>query len=380
MERYRSYTAKDFLQDEYFIEWQLLQSEEHNRYWEEVLATYPHLADRITEAQYLFRQAVRLNDHETDVEEEDLMYIQFEKRVKRKVIPLYIKMAASIAAIAIVVFLFMKESTHTEITSEIAAIQSMALPSFEDIDEIRLITEDSIIILADNAELTYHELATLTQQQKETEEFNKLIVPYGKRSFIALSDGTKVWVNSGTVVQFPKTFDGKEERNIMVSGEIYIEVEKDENRPFRIQSPHYDVEVLGTKFNVSAYPQDTESHVVLVEGAVQINTSEDSVRMYPNQMFTKTKGTHTLRQVDVQRYISWKNGWLQLESIPLEQLASRLSKYYGKTIVCDESVKNLTSSGKLFLFDNVDKLLNTISKNMHISYRYEDDVIRLERK
>jgi len=381
MERYRSYTAKDFLQDEHFIEWQLLQDEEHDRYWKEVLVTYPHLADSIAEAQYLFRQAVRLNDHEVSVEEEDWMYAQFEKRVKRKkIIPLYIKMAAPIAAIAIVVFLFTKESTHKEIIHEMADIQQIELPSFEQIDEVQLVTKDSTIILADNTALTYDELTSFIQRPHETKVFSKLIVPHGKRSSLVLSDGTKIWVNAGTVVQFPETFDAKGARSIIVSGEIYIEVKKDETRPFRIKSPYYEIEVLGTKFNVSAYPNEEESHVVLVEGSVQINTPEDKVRMYPNQLFTKTKDRHSLQQVDVHSYISWKNGWLQLDRVPLEQLAARLSTYYGKRILCDERVKELTSSGKLFLFDDIDKLLNTITKNMEVTYRYEGDVIRLKSK
>jgi ferric-dicitrate binding protein FerR (iron transport regulator) len=159
-----------------------------------------------------------------------------------------------------------------------------------------------------------------------------------------------------------------------VDGEIYIEVEKDAIRPFVVKSSALNIEVLGTKFNVSAYSSDVEQTVVLVEGSVEVAAGHRKMRLLPNQRFsTDSKGGYRVDEVAVMDYTCWRHGWIQTNTTSLEELATRLSRYYAKEIICDTRVAHLKCFGKLVLFDDLDEVLHTVSKNMNIEYHYKND-------
>lgn len=384
MEKYKSYTTKDFLNDSQFVEWQLFYSEELNTHWETILNTYPHLLDSIEEAKSTFRGYLVLNDFHLSEDERSRMSKQFENKIKErksKRISLYIKTAVAVACAILFVFItFNKNIKEDPLNVELT--QKEEIEELKSSNEIQLITSDSTIILENNAELAYNTDKTSIEDKSEVEgKMNTLIVPYGRRSTLILSDGTKIWVNSGTTVIYPSVFTSSKARSINVDGEIYIEVEKDVQRPFFVNSSAFAVEVLGTKFNISAYNEDAESYVVLVEGAVRINKSNKKIDIKPDQMYYQAHDTnYQVKTVDVNNYISWKNGWLQFDSLTLKELSARISKYYGKRIICDDDVKNLRSSGKLLLVDDIDKLLNTITENMNISYTLNQDTIYFSAK
>ena len=105
---------------------------------------------------------------------------------------------------------------------------------------------------------------------------NTLVVPRGRRSSLLLADGSRIWVNSGSVLRFPSHFDEKQ-RLIEAEGEIYIEVVK-AKIPFLVKTDKFTVNVLGTKFNISSYTDEEESTVVLVEGSVNVCTKKEMSR------------------------------------------------------------------------------------------------------
>ena len=103
---------------------------------------------------------------------------------------------------------------------------------------------------------------------------------------MTFADGSKVWVNAGTRVIYPVEFE-KDKREIYVDGEIYIEVARDENRPFYVRTKDMNVRVLGTKFNVTAYESEAIRSVVLAQGCVQVETARTpKAILAPNQMFS----------------------------------------------------------------------------------------------
>ncbi|HBX18828.1 MAG TPA: iron dicitrate transport regulator FecR, partial [Porphyromonadaceae bacterium] len=137
---------------------------------------------------------------------------------------------------------------------------------------------------------------------------NKLIVPYGKRSKIVLPDGTQVWLNSGSSLEFPSDFSGKT-RDVYLSGEIYIEVAHDTQKLFRVHASGFDVKVYGTQFNVTAYPNSQPS-VVLVQGSVSLQSeNKPEIFLSPSeQALYSESGVFQTKKVDVTPFISWKNG------------------------------------------------------------------------
>ncbi|MDR1089955.1 MAG: FecR family protein, partial [Prevotella sp.] len=202
-----------------------------------------------------------------------------------------------------------------------------------------------------------------------TSGFNQLIVPPGKRTVLNLPDGTKVWVNSDTRLIYPASFS-HDMREIFVNGEIYIDVAKDEKRPFIVKTKDMEVRVLGTKFNITAYEEDDEKTVVLVSGSVQINTknNNDSALLTPEQMYVNEKGQTHITTVDTKTYTSWIDGIYFCKNLNLENILQRLSRYYGVEIACDPSVGKEIFSGKLDLKENLDSIFDGIAFAIPISY------------
>lgn len=191
--------------------------------------------------------------------------------------------------------------------------------------------------------------------------YNQLIVPYGKRTRLSLSDGSRLCVNSGTRVVYPLRF-GTGDREIYVEGEAYLEVAKDESRPFIVKTGQFEVKVLGTKFNVFAYPDAAKKQIVLVEGSVLVDNSKTSRKMKPGELVEQTSsGLSAVKKVNAEAYISWINNTLIYDNEPLSAIFERLHHYYGLSfdIKCD--ISNMYVSGKLDLQDTLEDVLASIS-------------------
>src|SRR5690606_13807238 len=129
-------------------------------------------------------------------------------------------------------------------------------------EDIQLITEEDSLLFQNDVQVEFDKTGKAKIRQVDSEEKtveltkskqSTLIVPYGKRSTLTLSDGSKVWLNSGSVLECPAQFTGNNREVRLASGEIYIEVAPDSQKPFHVSTSDFNVKVYGTKFNVSAY-------------------------------------------------------------------------------------------------------------------------------
>jgi len=204
-----------------------------------------------------------------------------------------------------------------------------------------------------------------------------VVVPKGKRSTVNFSDGSVAFINSGTKISYPKTFDGKT-RDIYLDGEIYIDVAKNTEKPFLIHTKNMEVKVLGTQFNVSAYSDEGDNSVVLVEGSVAVNSGNRENILKPNQGYFNENGISTVKSVDVYPYICWKSGILKIEGETFEALLKKLSRYYGIEIILSDNLKNVKFDGSLNLRDSLDDVLRMLSISKPFKYRTEDDRIYIE--
>jgi hypothetical protein len=194
--------------------------------------------------------------------------------------------------------------------------------------------------------------------------FNQLIVPTGKRSMLTLSDGTRVWINSGSKLVFPANFE-KNKREVFVEGEIYLDVTPDVERPFIVHTKAIDLKVLGTQFNVSAYTDQPDLQVVLVTGKVEIRENGNSKGILnPNQMFSLNEESHSsfISAVDVMDHIAWKDGYYIFHSKDLSTVFAKLSKYYNVQFKWDNKIIELVCSGKLDLKMDIQEVLNSLEK------------------
>lgn len=258
-------------------------------------------------------------------------------------------------------------------------------------DDIVLTLPDNKKVAVDSSNIVYNKdgTANIHAQKGETEaidklQLNQLAVPYGKTASLTLSDGTKMWVNSGSRVIYPSVF-AKDKREIYVSGEVYLDVAKNADHPFIVKTNHINVNVLGTKFNVSAYDNDAAQSVVLVSGSVGVKSQElkGNYNILPNQMFSyqTTSKEVNIQKVDINNYISWIQGYLLLNSENLDSVLQKLERHYNLSFSYDQNqLKNIRVSGKLDLHRGIESVLEYISITASIKYNIDGKNIKIELK
>lgn len=253
------------------------------------------------------------------------------------------------------------------------------------LNDIQLISGKNVLTLAQDAQITLNDegKVSLISEQRKSEivlpedEMNRLIVPYGKRSTLQLADGTKVWMNSGTELEFPSEFDGNT-RDIVLKGEIYIEVAKMEKKPFYVHTAEFTVQVLGTRFNVSAYPDNKERTIVLVEGEVEVSTIRQGTgKLAPDEMFTIDTDGIRKQKAEVSKYICWKDGFLILNKTPISDVLQKIGRYYNVSFDdhSDEVLFSKTCTGKLYLSENLDEVLMSIAILSRTEYHKHNGII-----
>ncbi len=170
--------------------------------------------------------------------------------------------------------------------------------------------------------------------------WQKVKTATGMMSELVLPDGTHVWLNSGTKLEYPLNF-GKQ-REVNLSGEAYFEVKKDEKHPFIVNTRTVNVEVLGTSFNVTSFPDEDRTEVVLATGKVQLFTGtypdrKDVASLSPNQSAVYNHATKELsvNQVKVDKYTAWKDGILMFADDPMSEVARKLSRWFNVEVVLE---------------------------------------------
>ncbi|MGL4994500.1 MAG: FecR family protein [Bacteroidales bacterium] len=201
----------------------------------------------------------------------------------------------------------------------------------------------------------------------------KLIVPYGKRAQLTLEDGTKLWVNAGSVLSYPSKFK-ENKREILLDGEVYIEVAKDEKRPFIIKSRDLAVKVLGTKFNFNSYSSLKEKSVTLLSGKVEIkNQQNDKITLKPNEHLVVNGNDQTISTVDANELMTWKEGYLLIKELNVSQILNKISHYYNIKIVAQTPLED-KCSGRLKLTTDPQDLMHMISQTAPVIFKKEGDV------
>jgi transmembrane sensor len=205
---------------------------------------------------------------------------------------------------------------------------------------------------------------------------NQLIIPYGNRSKIVLSDNTTVWVNAGSRLLYPAIFNGNK-REVVLFGEAFFDVEKNDSKPFIVKTGSLEIKVLGTQFNISAYPDDSSIQTVLKEGSVSIKRNgahffESDLILRPNQMasFNKTTNESKVFNVDADYYTIWTKGLLSFQDIDMNRITKKLERYYNITFKYENPLQGVIKiSGKLDLNQNQEEVVEYLAKVSGTSFQ-----------
>ncbi|MCV2485299.1 DUF4974 domain-containing protein [Flavobacterium sp. SH_e] len=214
--------------------------------------------------------------------------------------------------------------------------------------------------------------------------YNTLNVPYGKRFKLRLSDGTVVSLNSGTVLRYPEQFSVNGNRNVYLTGEAFFEVAKDKTHPFIVHANQADIEVLGTKFNVSAYPENPTVNSTLIEGSIQMSEAvnpSNVILLEPNQMATWQNNSKKiiLKEVDPAFYTAWTKGELAFKDTPFSIIAKIIQRTYDVEIVNENSdlaKQNFTGTIKISE-SSVENILDLLKRDTPFNYSIKQKTITI---
>lgn len=194
---------------------------------------------------------------------------------------------------------------------------------------------------------------------------------YGDRTSIVLPDSSKVWLNSGSRITFNNNFN-KGTRELYLEGEAYFAVEKDPENPFMVNTSDISVEVLGTEFNLKAYPDEAAVAVTLVEGSLQVSNHSEAAMILPRQKLMYQKENHTISIVDLgdlEPDTEWINGRLIFRNESLAELERKLERWFDVEIeFSDDMVKGRRFSGTLGR-ESILEVISYFASSQYVDYR-----------
>lgn len=207
--------------------------------------------------------------------------------------------------------------------------------------------------------------------------FNTLIVPRGGEYRITLADGTKVWLNAASSLKYPTRF-GKNERRVVLKGEGYFEVAKDANRPFWVEAGKAKVRVLGTKFNISAYNDDSKERIALEEGSVMVEHNDrngDKAMLQPGYgaEIDQNKQGIWVHKVNLESVLSWKNAMFVFDDESLGSIMKKLSRWYNVDVKYEDGVDTrFHFTGRIQRYEDISNILKLIEMTNKVKFDVKD--------
>lgn len=213
---------------------------------------------------------------------------------------------------------------------------------------------------------------------EEEVEYNTVVVPRGGEYELLLSDGTRVWLNSESRLTYPVRFTG-EMREVRMEGEICFDVARKEQQPFVVKTADLVVKVLGTLFNMEAYPDDTRVTTTLVKGKVEVVAGDKTQVLQPDQQLSVEAGRFTLKQVVAEDYIGWTSGLFHFTEASLEEIMTKLARWYDvEFFFVSPDLKNAHFSLDIQRYENIATILSKIEKTGRASFRVNGKTVIIE--
>lgn len=205
--------------------------------------------------------------------------------------------------------------------------------------------------------------------------YNKITVPRGGEYTITLSDGTRVWLNADSKLEYPVSFSNI--RNVKLEGEAYFEVAHNKQKPFVVNSRNIKVQVLGTKFNVNSY-DPAHVFVTLAEGKVSVSSPYESKILFPGDQaeMSTNKALSDVKKVNVNIYTSWVTGTFEFNDTPMEDIVTQLSLWYNvKMKFASPELKQITFTGAILKSKSLGYALELIQRVSNINFEKKENVI-----
>lgn len=235
--------------------------------------------------------------------------------------------------------------------------------------------DGTLITIAANGSVNYH---TETPSSSGQQLLNRLEVPRGGEFCITLNDGTKVWLNSESELQYPTQFS-EDQRIVYLKGEAYFDVAHLSQTPFIVKVVDMNVKVYGTQFNINSHVQG-KIETVLVKGSIGISRlGNEEIMMQPNQKATYHNNRIKVEEVDPLPYTAWKNGFFMFHNETLEIIMDKLSRWYDvEVFYTANQAKTVRLSGMLERYKDVNHLLRYFEKISDVRFTVKGNTITVQ--
>lgn len=345
--------------------------------WREASSENKLLYDRWQDGEFLeasFKSYQRIGRRKALLDMEKRVQLQRKKKLRLRVLRW-----GSVAAVFVVVAfssLYLFDREVWEPAEEQVSITLMTSQR----PVLRL--DDGTTMLVDSLKGDFEEAGVLVKKAGESTlsysvenlppftqlAYNTIEVPKGAEFDLILSDGTHVWLNADSKLKYPVTFEN-DKREVELEGEGYFKVTKDEKKPFRVVVKKQIVEVLGTEFNVDAYPEEKNTYTTLVSGKVKVDTDGQTVILDPGMQSVVNDEKMYIRKVNVAEVVSWRNGMFVLEDHTLEEIMSKLARWYDFTVFYQNtSLRGATFKGKIPRYASFESILNILEKTGEVKF------------
>ncbi|RQO64773.1 hypothetical protein DBR40_25010 [Pedobacter sp. KBW01] len=310
----------------------------------------------------------------------------------QKSIKLWYRLAAAVVvviALSAMLYLYLNRapfdgSTQMQARGDISPGGSKATLTLANGETVKLDSKKTKV-LTNNDQLVYDDGSRLKISAGAVEPLDKkeliLSTPRGGTYQVVLPDGTKVWLNAATTLKFPSTFSRLASRKVELKGEAYFEVTKDKTRPFIVQSAGQQIKVLGTHFNVHAYPDEAATKTTLLEGSVQVSSGTRHAILKVNEQAIVNSNAINTATVDPEEAVSWKTGYFVFNRENLASIMLQVSRWYDVDVSFeDEDIKAVAFSGEVSRFAKVSDLLKKLELTDKVSFEITGRKIRVKHK
>ena len=302
----------------------------------------------------------------------------------------YISIAASVIILLGVGF-FYKQNLQNKTAEPKFDFKSTDIVLQLENGNVQIISEDNSVEVRDSkgnvvGNQNGNKLVYETGSDVEKVSYNTIKIPYGKKFQLQLSDGTLVHLNSGTTLKYPVKFIAGENRQVFLDGEAFFDVAKDKKHPFIVNADKLNVRVLGTHFNVSNYPEDAMTDVVLVEGSVGMYHTSEEFDAAKNTIlkpgfkgsFNRGNAQISTKPVLTDIYTSWINGGLTFRNMTFKNIITKLERRYNVTIVNQNEKLANEKFNASFSDESIEKVMSYFDDIHGINYTIKNNQILIK--
>ena len=311
------------------------------------------------------------------------------KRKRRLRVQRWIAAAVVLPLIAATgIFLYLGQAPETTAIARIVEDVMLVMPDGSEIildrstENSRLAEQDNIVFARDGGKL-------IAEKQNDGAtpaelKWGKVEVPKGAQFDMVLEDGTQVWLNAGSYLRFPIAFAGGE-RRVFLEGEAFFTVTENKDRPFIVETAEQTLAVLGTEFNVYAYPNESKVQTTLLSGSVGVTakgTNEQKILIPGQQLqLDKTTNLFSVRTVSAADESAWRNELFVFDKNTLGQVFAKLARWYDLEYTFDDiAAADLILRGNIPMFDDISVILKIIESSDEVVIKRNGNALRIKMK